>query len=279
MTNCHWVTSKIEAYFCDTLSDEDLHLFRTHVASCPECRSQIESFKEIDAGVRTLFHSRLRLAQRAAQTNTRPRVLRLAMAGAGLTLAAILLGMGLMVFQVAPGPEALQTPPSVPVPVPEIIKEKQNTPVETLRAKPGAGTPATAAPQPNLDLRSPDGPDFAITDAAGYIATLETYRGRILLFAVVSSEQKAAMKNLQQIYDAFGSRPEIRIVGVSSRRDDELAGATFPKFFNQGSRLMGVREGDYLLIDASGNSRVGGSLSDAASVARVRDQLAQMGIR
>jgi hypothetical protein len=43
--------------------------------------------------------------------------------------------------------------------------------------------------------------------------------------------------------------------------------------------LLGVREGEFLLIDAAGKTRLEGSLTDSASVARIRSQLAQLGIR
>jgi hypothetical protein len=134
------------------------------------------------------------------------------------------------------------------------------------------------ASQPNLDSAVPDGPEFAVTDAAGYTATLDSYKGRVLLFGLVSSEHKAAVENLQQIYEAFGANPGIRILGVA-RRDDSFAGTTFPRYFNQGSKLMGIQEGEFLLIDAGGKSRLKGSLADAAQTARLRTQLDQLGIR
>ena len=38
-------------------------------------------------------------------------------------------------------------------------------------------------------------------------------------------------------------------------------------------------EGQFLLIDAAGKTRLEGSLADSASVARIRSQLGQLGIR
>jgi hypothetical protein len=129
-----------------------------------------------------------------------------------------------------------------------------------------------------LDAATPDGPPFEITDPAGYIATLETYKGHVLLFGVVSSEQKTVVRNLQQLYDAFGSNPGLRILAVS-RRDDNIAAATFPKFFNHGSKLLGLKAGEFMLLDETGNSRLKGLLSEPSDVARVRNQLRQLGMR
>ena len=119
--------------------------------------------------------------------------------------------------------------------------------------KPKEGTAVKTAPQPHLDSALADGPEFAITDAAGYTATLETYRGRVLLFGVVSPDQKAAVTNLQQIYDAFGSNPGIRIFAVARHREDRVpwrlrfrcSSITDPSYWE-------CRTGNSSLLDATG---------------------------
>ena len=281
MTNCDWFISKLEAYFCDGLSSEELQRCQTHLAACAECSGQVESLKDIDPLVRGVFQRRLAVARLAAQTNTRPRLLKLALAGAGMAVAAVVLGIGMMFMQRAPAPRLVINPPEVPAPAQTEIKKDtaKESPGNRNLAKPTEGTPAMSAPQPHLDIAAENGPEFAITDAAGYTATLETYRGRVFLFGVVSPEQKAAVVNLQRIYDTFGANRGIRILGVSRRREDTLEGATLPMFFNHGSKLLGVGDGQFLLIDADGKTRLGGSLSDPASMAQLRNQLGQLGIR
>jgi hypothetical protein len=96
---------------------------------------------------------------------------------------------------------------------------------------------------------------------------------------VISSDQKAAVTSLQQIYDAFGSNRGIRVLGVARHRADSFDGVTVPIFSNQGSKLMGLSDGQFLLVDSSGKTRLQGSLSDARSIARLGSQLEQMGIR
>jgi hypothetical protein len=278
MTNCQWFNSKLEAYFCDGLNAEELQACQMHLTTCAECGRQVESLKGLDTEIRQVFERRLRIAQQAASLDTRPRILKIALAGTGLVAAATLLALGLTFFQPSDS-GATQQPPSVVQKAPEVLKDKSTETSEIYRAKPDEGPPAPTAAQPNLDSPTSDGPDFAVTDAAGYTATLETYRGRVLLFGVVSSDNKAAVANLQKIYDAYGSNPGIGILGVSRHRDDDLAGATFPKFFNHGSKLLGVQEGQFLLIDATGKSKLEGSLSDAANMARIKTRLGQLGIR
>jgi len=278
MTNCDRFKSKLEAYFCDTLAEEDLRFGQTHLESCAECSREVESLKSVDPMVRAVLQRRLLLARMAAQANTRPRILKLGLAAAGLAAAVFVLSVGTVFLRETPPPPVIvQKPPTVPVET-DVRKDGVEQEIPGL-LKPKGGKPVEPAPQPYLDSPQVDGPDFAITDAAGYTRTLETYRGRVVLFGVLSPEQKAAVSNLQQIYDDFGSNPGIRVFAVARRREDKLNSATLPTHFNNGSKLLGVREGEFLLIDATGKTKLEGSLTDSASVARIRSQLAQLGIR
>lgn len=278
--NCHWLDSKLESYFCDGLAEGERQVFQQHLASCEDCRQRVESFKEIDPLIREVLHRRLAVARMAAQSNPRPRLFKLGMASTGIAVTAILLVMGARFLEETPipaPPVAVQPPP-----VQEIQTEVKKSPSEGSNpsvTKPVDGTPIKPAPQPRLDSPIAGGPDFSITNAAGYTETLETYRGRVLLFGVVSPEEKAAIANLQQIYDAFGSNPGIRVFAVARHREDQFNGVSFPVFFNNGSKLLGVQDGKFILADSAGKSRLEGSLADSASVARIKGQLGQLGIR
>ena len=278
MTNCDRFRSKLEAYFCDALAEEDLRFGQTHLESCGECSREVESLKSVDPMVRAVLQRRLLLARMAAQANTRPRILKLGLAAAALAAAVFVLSVGTVFLRETPPPPVIvQKPPTVPVET-DVRKDAVQQEIPGL-LKPKGDKPVEPAPQPYLDSPQVDGPDFAITDAAGYTRTLETYRGRVVLFGVLSPEQKAAVSNLQQIYDDFGSNPGIRVFAVARRREDKLNSATLPTHFNNGSKLLGVREGQFLLIDAAGKPRLEGSLADSASVARIRSQLGQLSIR
>jgi hypothetical protein len=281
MSNCQWFNTRIEAYFSDDLNNEELHLCRSHLAACPACAQEVESLRNIDSRLRQVFQYRLRVAQEKPQHHgNHSRVWKLAFAGVGLAAVVLALTTVPLLRPEPPGPPQVShvSPPGPPPLTDGGDKPKAPGTAEVNRLKPTGGPPAKVASQPNLDSAAPDGPEFAVTDAAGYTATLDSYKGRILLFGLVSSEQKAAVANLQQIYEAFGANPAIRILGVAPR-DDSFAGTTFPRYFNQGSKLMGIQEGEFLLIDAEGKSRLKGSLADAAQTARLRTQLNQLGIR
>jgi Putative zinc-finger len=281
MTNCEWFDSKLEAYFCDELAGDELRNFQAHLASCAECRREVESLNRIDPIVTGVMQHRLAIAQMSAHRNGRPRVLRLAVCASSVAAVIVLLVIGTTRFtQQAPAPAVAVQPSAIHNPIEPTEIKKSPTQEPTVRlGKPGDAPPAQPAPQPHLDDPLVNGPEFAITDAAGYTANLETYRGRVLLFGVVSPDQKAAVSNLEQIYEAFGSNGRVGIVPIARHRDDEFRGAKFPVFFNNGSKLLGVGEGEFKLLDATGKLRLEGSLADPASVARIKSEMGQLGIR
>jgi hypothetical protein len=204
-----------------------------------------------------------------------------AVVGAGFAAIVVLLGAGLILMQETPAPPvAIQTLPQTPGPEEITNKKKDEGGGSGIgRAKPEDDLPAATAVEPDLDLPANDGPDFAITDPVGYTVNLDFYRGRAFLFAVVSPDQNAAVANLEEIYSAFGSNPGIRILGVARQREDRFEGVRFPLYFNQGSKLLGVRDGEFLLLDKSGKEQLEGSLADSRNLTRIRSQLARLGIQ
>jgi hypothetical protein len=276
MTNCEWINPKLEAYFTDELPGEELQRVQAHLAGCTECRRQVESFNEIDSMVRGVFKRRVVLAQQAAQMNTGPRVFKIALASTSFAVVALLFVLGLTFFQQTPAPPVAVQQPSVPEIQPEVKKDDVG---EIGRAKPDDDAPAATAVDPSLEQIGSDAPDFVITDAAGYPTTLENYRGRAFLFGVVSPDQKNAVAGLQQIFDSFDSNRGIRIVGILRHREEGFDKASFPIRFNHGSKLMGVADGHFLLLDATGKPRLEGSLTDAQGVSKVRTQLELLSAR
>src|SRR5262245_9115176 len=135
MTNCEWFNSKLEAYFCDGLSDDELQGCQDHLATCTECRRQVESLKSLDTDIRQVFDRRLRLAQKAAQIDVRPRVLKMALAGTGMVAAATLLVLGLTFFQPSDAGAPQQPPIVVQIP-PDVPKDKPTEPLQIQRTKP-----------------------------------------------------------------------------------------------------------------------------------------------
>ena len=279
MTNCKWIDSKLEAFFTDSLSGEELELCQTHLASCEECRHQVHSMKQVDNLVRRVFQRRTVVATQAGQFNSRARVWKMAaLTTASVAAAAVLLGIGFIFLQQTPAPPTAVLPPDPPDLEQRIDNSREST--DRNLTKPEDGEPAKAASEPQLDAATEGGPEFAITDPAGYTESLDSYQGRVFLFAVVSPGQKTAVANLQQIYNAFGSNPGIRIRGVARHREDNFEGITFPMYFNHGSKLLGVKDGEFLLLDRAGKERLlEGSLTDPRNVTRIRSRLGQLGIQ
>jgi hypothetical protein len=274
--NCQWCEPKAEAYFSGDLNPEDLKAFDAHLASCAECREQIRGITDIGPGIQQVFQRRLTLASSAAGWNTGPRVWRVALAGSSIGLAA-LLAVGILTLRQQPQDDLLvgvrTVTPLTPV-LTEDIKAKDHS-TGTDPTKPEPGISPALAPQPILDARAPEGPDFVISDLSGQAETLNDYRGRVLLFGIVSSEQKEAIANLQDLHQTFGSNPNVRILGVANHRDDKID-ATFPLRFNHASWLLGVQNGEFMLVDVAGNSKLQGSLGNAADITKVRAQLGQL---
>jgi len=279
MTNCEWLNSKLEAYFCSDLAGDEQQRFQAHLASCADCRQNVESFSAIDPLVRGVLQHRLAIAQTAVRSNGRPRVFRLALGTVGaLAVAVIVLIIGMKNVQEAPAPAVAAQPPAIQSQTePDGIKKDSHEQTINL-AKPVDGTPAQPAPQPQLDDALANGPEFAITDAAGYTMTLETYRGRVLLYGVVSPDQKSAVSSLEQLYEAFGSNGAA-ILAVARHRTDDFRGTKVPLFFNNGSKLLGAEAGEFRLLDPTGKIRLEGSLADSTHIARIKNELGQLGIR
>ena len=277
MTNCEWLNSRLEAYFCDDLADPELQRFQQHLETCAHCRYEVESLTEIDPLMRGVLQHRMAIAHRSAQTNGRSRVLKLGLAFGSFTAALVLAVLGLKLYQDIPAPPVAFQPPAMEQPL-EPVK-KDTDPQEIRLSKPLAGSPVRPVPQPHLDTALANGPDFAITDGTSFIWTLDDYRGRITFFSVLTPEQQTAVNHVEQLYDQFGSNPKARIFGVQRHREDEFRGTKFPLYLNHGSRLLEVKEGQFILLDASGQPRLRGSLADPASVARIKSELAELGIR
>ena len=101
-----------------------------------------------------------------------------------------------------------------------------------------------------------------MTDPAGYSRTLADYRGYTLLIGVWSSNQPNSAANLERLYKTFGSNPKLRLIGVTNERQAKPANTTFPVLYNQGSRLLDAKEGDFVLVNSTGSILLRGSLKE-----------------
>jgi len=284
--DCGWVSAKLEQYFTDQLDREQARLLAEHLESCENCHREVQSLHSVDDMVRQLFRRRLAVAQ-SPQLVHRRTLRPLALSGAGLALASVLTFAVWTHQPNTPGPSPIAlAPPAAPqtnYPAsdpPPPAEPKTPAADQTDRTKPALKAPAPPNRRADVPV-APDAPAFVVTDPAGYSRTLEDYRGSIVLFGRWSANQPETAKNLERLYQAFGGNARIRLFGVPSRREDRLPGTSFPNMFNNGSQLLGARNGQFVLVDTTGKTRLLGSLTgDGESlVTKVRTQLEQLGVK
>jgi hypothetical protein len=262
--DCNWIEEHFEALFCDGLEPEQGRLVREHMGSCASCRHEIEALKAIDPLVKRHFQRELATAQS-------PRVVHtgrlLGVSTAALALVGILLFFVLRTPQTTPAAPtqtvAVQTPAETDNQPPAPPKNPDNTNPPVERTKPANEVSrvldsATAARPARSD--SVDVPDLLVTDPAGYSHRLEDFRGHVVVIAVWSKASPEAIANFERLYKAHGADPRFRFLGVSNERLAKPASVTFPTFYNKGSKVLGVRSGEFALVDEKGEVTLRGSL-------------------
>lgn len=262
--DCKWIEDHLEALFCDQLEPEQDRLAREHITSCASCSREMEALNAIDPLVKRHF-------QRELATARRPRV---AHTGRVLGLSATALALvATLLFVVLRAP---QNPPVIPArtvalqapsetenqqPAPPKSPENTNSPAE--RTKPAnevsrvLDSASTAHPAPS---DSADVPDLLITDPAGYSHRLADFGGHVVVIAVWSTASPEAIANFERLYKAHGADPRFRFLGVSNDRLAKPASVTFPIFYNKGSKVLGVRSGEFALVNEKGEITLRGSL-------------------
>jgi hypothetical protein len=262
--DCKWIEDHLEALFCDRLEPEQDRLAREHIKNCASCRREMEALNAIDPLVKRHFHRELALAQRPRGTHT-GRVVGLS--AAALAFLATLLFVVLRAPQNTPvipaQTVALQEPAAAEnqQPAPPKNPDDTNSPVE--RTKPAnevtrvLDSASTALPSLS---DSADTPDLLITDPAGYSHRLADFRGHVVVIAVWSKASPEAIANFERLYKAHGADPRFRFLGVSNERLAKPASVTFPIFYNKGSKVLGVRSGEFALVNEKGEITLRGSL-------------------
>jgi len=262
--DCNWVQEHFEALFCGRLEPEQDRLVREHIESCASCRREIEALNAIDPLVKRHFQRELAASQspRVAHTGRL-----LGVSTAALALVGVLLFVILRAPQTTPAAPAQTVAAQAPVDTenqpaaPSKNPDDTNPPVE--RTKPANEVSrvldsATAARPAASD--SADVPDLLVTDPAGYSHRLEDFRGHVTVIAVWSKASPEAIANLERLYKAHGADARFRFLGVSNERLAKPSNVTFPIFYNKGSKVLGVRSGEFALVDEKGEVTLRGSL-------------------
>ncbi len=274
--DCQWIEKNLEALFCDKLPPEQDRLARTHIEACAGCREEVRELVSIDAVIKNYLQSQIRLAK------VRPR--RRSAFVYGTVTAAGLASLVIFAFvlrspQIQPGSAPQNAPAAESAPagsLGEISTTKKEVAGDTTRAKP---QPVSAASESGRDLTlDATAPEFLVADPAGYAHTLSDYRGFLLLFGVWSDDHPEMTIRLEQAYQQFGSNVNMRVLGIPDKRQPKPSNTTFPIAYNQGSRLLDAKPGDFVLIGKSGDVRFRGSsksTSEDELTAVVRSALQQ----
>ena len=267
--DCRWVENHLEAIFCDTLAEEETRLAREHIENCAACRSEVQSLMAIDPLIKKYFHAQVARAVRAGDAPARGIWRsRWSLQAAAVAVVAVVL---ILLFRI-PQPNDVQTTVSVqtaaaPASVdgPSIDKKDSAEPNE--RAKPSADRLAETEVSGRSTVLSPtpdttNAPTFLVSDPAGYSHSIQDYRGFKTFIGVWSPEQPRSIAALERLYKTFGSNPALRFIGVSPQRSSKPPNTTFPVFSNQGSRLMGAKPGEFVLLNEVGSVTLRGLLAE-----------------
>jgi hypothetical protein len=183
----------------------------------------------------------------------------------GTAVAAIAASLLVVAGLRAPVTEVGHPDPPLPPPIAEmapadVAPGAPKNEAEPARAKPEPAAPADSVRPAPVPALAANAPDFLVTDPAGYSSTLSGYRGYVALIGVWSSDQPESAANIERLYQSFSANTKLRFVGVTNERQARATNTTFPVVYNQGSRLLGLASGEFVLLDPSGTVELRGSL-------------------
>jgi hypothetical protein len=280
--DCQWFSTKLEAFFCESLDAEQHHLASEHLKTCLNCRNEVQALRDVDPLIKQVLDFRMSKAHAAAHAPRRGIGFQLGLAGAAVALVGAL---ALVAFLGGSGglglPRSNQTAvqnENVPNSPNNDVKVDGETPA--LRAKTDAPDPKSPGTKPRPEPAiTNSSPAFLVTDPSGYSRSLEDYRGRVLLIGVWSADRPEAAQNIQHLYEAFGNRKAVRILCVTSRDQERPSGMTCPMVFNNGSRLLETKNSDFAVVDKEGNVQLRGSLAGDtnALTTKIRTKLDELG--
>jgi hypothetical protein len=260
--DCRWIEDNLEALFCDRLDPQQSQQAQAHIEGCSACRREVQAFNAIDPVIKNYFQGELKRARQPRRVHA-GRLFGLS--AATLSLATVILFLVLRVPQISPVlpsvPVASQPPAAANVEPAAEIKNTDSTPAIVERAKPAGDRtkPADRLPAAKAAV-SRNAPEFLVNDPAGYSRNLEDFRGHIVVMGLWSGAPAEAIANLERLYKTYGSNARFRFVGVSNQSLAKPANATFPVFYNQGSRVLGAQPGEFVLLDENGGVALRGSL-------------------
>lgn len=242
---CRWVDDNIEAYLFNDLAAHERRRLDDHRQSCPECARELESHLEVEQLVRAVYRERLASA-RARHAGSAGATWRLGPALAGVGIAAILiLTVGLPVR--TPGPD--------PTNMAGNREPDKTDDVSIERAKPEEAPDGVRDPVPAVP--PPDRPEFSLEDRAGYLLSLDDFRGSALIIGVLGENDIDAFR---ETYEQFRGIDSVRFIGVPLDPGDAPVG--LPTMRNRGNSVLDTPPGGFVLVGPDGSVDGRGRVSD-----------------
>lgn len=261
--DCQWIDKNVEALFTGTLSPEEQDRAQQHIENCGPCGKEIAALNSIDPLVKRYFESEMNRVRRATpRTASKGRLI--VLGSAALAAVAILLAVILQTQRPNPSAPKIDIAQSNTSAQPGAARPARNLDAGTAdveRAKPSESAAADITQSTGvLSTPGSNAPDFLVSDPAGYSRTLDDYRGHIFVIGILKPGEADSVSNLERLYRMFETNPKFRFLAVSNDRRFKPTTTTFPVAYNQGSRLLGAAEGDFLLLDEGGSIQLHGSL-------------------
>jgi hypothetical protein len=278
--DCRWMDENLEGLLCERISPEDETLARAHLETCVRCRETVQELQGVDLLIKRMYQQNLAIARMPKR--------RRSPAFAAALAAAMVIFIFVFIWEMpntdvgVPRPVAPKNIVSTfPTDAPSAPKVDETSSPERTKPQPTSpDQPAptiSRAPETSAD---PSTPDFLVADPAGYARTLNDYKGYVLILGIWDAADSRAVTNLEQIYKTFSSNTKLRILGVSNDRTPKPVNATFPLAYNRGSKLLGAKRSQFIVVDGSGAVRLRGSLLDPNTkvLGTIRSTLSQLGV-
>jgi hypothetical protein len=245
-------------------------MLETHLASCRDCREELEGQERVGALLEACFAHRMERARRRPVSGFRALAGFPALALAGT--AAVLLALGLWM---GPGPD--QTAPPL-VGEDGIARNDPAAPPESdddLLFKPDEGDGSAGS----VPAAFPADTGFWVMDQAGYAHTLADFGDSVLVLGIfgpeASPESAKAFRELSEAQPASG-RIQFLAIGLDGLPSGDFG--SILRMVNRGSDLLGLAAGDVAIVTPGGEVFRTGRILDARLSGEVASGLREPGV-
>jgi hypothetical protein len=248
-TTCRWVDGSLEAYLFDDLDPESRLRLEAHAETCADCAGEIDAHRHVEQLVQAVYRERLDTARRSKPAG--------AMGGwvfrpAWIAAAAIIVVLAGSLFVRTPAPASGVADDAGEFAAPDKAEE-----ITVERAKPEDALESVPRAAEPLPVAVPG--EFSLEDPAGYLLSLEDFRGSALVIGLLSPNDIAAFR---AAYERFRGTDALRFIGIPAGSGELAPG--IPAMRNRGESVLGTPPGGFVLVGPDGSVNGRGAVSDPA---------------